>query len=338
MSFIHSGFLNKRGVSPTSWQRKFFVISASSHVDCWDSPEAFQKPGAIPKGRIACKGLSVVDTPAKTQKTFQFELQDGSKRPWILAADSAEDKEEWIDVIRSCVAECEGETDQQVTPEPETEHHSVPQDEVEDLNVPDLIKKIKTTKALPEKLEVLVSELSSVPNASITAHELVTVSSCFTNSDDRVASIELLSRHVDSLTVSDVASLIKKTPKTVGKMKVVEVCSPKLVYALPWDCEEIYKIFSSSGEKALVRELIASVPCSHAADSSIPTTEVLIKAVAACANDVEKGNIYRSWMSSVLNPLFSPEEFTKLLQKFTSVKQRLGSIGGDLKTNRNAKC
>ncbi|KAL0242398.1 hypothetical protein GEMRC1_004961 [Eukaryota sp. GEM-RC1] len=315
MSFIHSGFLYKRGVS-TSWQRKFFVISSSSHVDCWDSAEAFQKPGAMPKGRIACKGLAVIDTPSVTQKPFQFELQDGSKRPWILAADSAEEKEEWIDVIRSCVSECEEETDQQVMPEPEAEQHSVPQAPIEALNVPDLTKKIKTTRAVPEKLEVLQSELSSVPNATITAQELVALSSCFTNADDRVTSIELLYHHVESLTVSDLASLISKTPKADGKMKVIEFCSPKLVYALSWDTEPIYKYLPTAGQKTSARELIASVPSSHVVEPSIPTNDMLIKGIASTANDGEKTNVYRSWMESVSNPVFTPEELVKLIKNF----------------------
>ncbi|KAL0243196.1 hypothetical protein GEMRC1_005757 [Eukaryota sp. GEM-RC1] len=250
MSFIHSGFLNKRGVSPTSsWQRKFFVISSSSHVDCWDSAEVFQKPGAMPKGRIACKGLTVIDTPAKTQKPFQFELQDGSKRPWVLAADSAEEKEEWIDVIRSCVGECQEETGQQVTPAPEAGNKSVPQAQVEDLNVSDLIKKIKATKVVPAKLEVLVSELSPIPNSTITAQELVGISSCFTNADHRVSAIELLARHVESLAVCDVTSLIAKIPDIDGKMKVIEACYRKLVYVLPWDTEPIYKVLTVPEKK-----------------------------------------------------------------------------------------
>ncbi|KAL0243039.1 hypothetical protein GEMRC1_005602 [Eukaryota sp. GEM-RC1] len=327
MSFIHSGFLNKRGVSLRSWQRKFFVISSSSHVECWDSAEAFQKPGAMPKGRIVCKGLTVIDTPAETQKPFQFELQDGSKRPWVLAAESAEDQEEWIDVIRSCVGECEEETDQQVTPEPEAGITSVPQAQVEDLNVSDLIKKIKATKVVPAKLEVLVSELSPIPNSTITAQELVGISSCFTNADHRVSAIELLARHVESLTVSDLASLISKTPKVDGKMKIIESCCHKLLYDLPWDTEPIYKSLSPIENKSLARELITSARganhIQNSVESSIPTPEMLIKGLTGSVPDEEKFNIIHSWLASVSNPVVSPEELTKIIKKFKNDKQRI---------------
>ncbi|KAL0242946.1 hypothetical protein GEMRC1_005509 [Eukaryota sp. GEM-RC1] len=319
MSFIHSGFLNKRGISITSWQRKFFAISSSSHVECWDSAEAFQKPGAMPNGRIACKGLTVVETPAKTQKPFQFELQDGSKRPWILAADSAEDKEEWIDVIRSCVAEFEEETDQQVTPEPEAGNNSGPQCKpTEELDVADLTKRSKLSEHPQKSLKC--SKLNS-------RHAVVTISSIFTTHPDCVTSIEYLSCHVESFAISDVITLLKRTSQRDGNYKVFEACSPKLVFALPWDCEPIYKHLYPPANNVLARDYIVSVSGSNnvhshtSIESSIPTNEMLIEAIASAKVRPQKSSVLNSWLASVPNPVFSPDDLAKLVQKFSGAQR-----------------
>ncbi|KAL0246883.1 hypothetical protein GEMRC1_008089 [Eukaryota sp. GEM-RC1] len=190
------------------------------------------------------------------------------------------------------------------------------------VNVADLMKKIKGVKTVPEKLEVLESELFSGMNVNLTVKEIETITATFSNASDRLTAVELLSRHVQSFDVPTVTSLVSKMSDVDGKMKMLEACLPKLAYALPWDCEPIYK-YIPGDKRGLARELIASVQTTFSVEFSVPTNDMLIKASAVTVPDIERMNILRSWLASVSNPVFSPDELTKLVQEFTSFQQRL---------------
>ncbi|KAL0243163.1 hypothetical protein GEMRC1_005724 [Eukaryota sp. GEM-RC1] len=128
-------------------------------------------------------------------------------------------------------------------------------------------------------------------------------------------------------------------------MKVVEICSHKLVYALPFDCEPIYYALSIDEDKTKARELISSQRGTllDQGDAPVyPTVDKLFEALGHVSLEAmnslslgsrisqhmlagmgrrpvktpEKVNILNSWLSSVPNPSFTFEEVVKLLGDF----------------------
>ncbi|KAL0243008.1 hypothetical protein GEMRC1_005571 [Eukaryota sp. GEM-RC1] len=196
---------------------------------------------------------------------------------------------------------------------------ATPQPEVDAFNFAQFKKKLTAAKSVDEKLEVMESE----SGATLTVKEVQTIAMTLSKDADRVRAIEILSRYVESFAVSDVTLLIAKISDIDVKLKVIEALSHKLVYALPWDCEPIYKVLPAPEKKTMAREILASVQGSSLIEPSIPTTEMLIKAVTTCSFEVEKMNILRSWLASVPNPVLSPEELTKLIKNCKSDEQRL---------------
>ncbi|KAL0246163.1 hypothetical protein GEMRC1_007377 [Eukaryota sp. GEM-RC1] len=315
MPSLHEGFLNKRDVSLT-WDRKYFVIPSGSNVDFWDSAEAFQTPGANPNGSIVCKGLSVIVSPHETQQPFQFELRDMSNTHWILAADSAEDKDAWVAVFLSCGAHCQPEIDEQVADQPK----------VQDVNWPDLIKKMKTGKTAAEKLSLLETELSPLTNVILNQKDFFSIVAHFSKSDDRVAAIEILSRPVQSFDVPSVTSIMADVSNVDGKMEMFQACLPNLGYNLPWDCEAIYRMLQSQEYRNTARELVASIGMGKPthSDPSIPTIELLYKGFVH--SNLDKLNTLRSWVASVPNMKLTPAECTKIVNQFNTDEKMLEAL------------
>ncbi|KAL0242537.1 hypothetical protein GEMRC1_005100 [Eukaryota sp. GEM-RC1] len=216
---------------------------------------------------------------------------------------------------------------QQATPQPQVQQPATPQPEVIVFNFAQFKKKLRAAKEVEEKMEVLETELSSAFDVTLTVKEIQTIAATFPNDSNRVTAIVLLSEYIPSFDVTEFASLIAKIPDIDSKLKVVEACCHKLAYALPWDCEPIYKVLSVPEKKTLARELIASAREANqiqtSVESSLPTPEMLVKGISGSVPDEEKVDIIHSWLASVPNPVFSPEVLAKILKTFKTDERRL---------------
>ncbi|KAL0217927.1 hypothetical protein RCL1_008776 [Eukaryota sp. TZLM3-RCL] len=343
MSSIFTGFL--RGGLIKSWKRRFFVVNPNYEVDYYESMEAYHTSSANRKGTISCRGLKVIVNPHVPQRPFQFELRGGN-RNWILAADSHDEKVQWVNIFRTCC----GEVQHQVMPQPQSTMPSVQPPHVQHQvsqpivlpqqpmvsqpmvqpqfnmpNIPDLVKKLKTTGHSDEKHRVLNSYLSSVSTIILTPGELLTIVGQFpADKDHRITVFEQMATFVAKFTVEDVVELLGKMSGKDAKLKAIDIVSYKLIYSLPWDCEPIYKALSSFEDKNTTRDLIKTRRAMMGTVqepvllSTIPTVEMLIDAVTKTGHSKEKVNVLECWMASVVQPVFYASQVEKLLGAFTA--------------------
>ncbi|KAL0242823.1 hypothetical protein GEMRC1_005386 [Eukaryota sp. GEM-RC1] len=185
-----------------------------------------------------------------------------------------------------------------------------------------LIESLNPPKRLRENelFNVLNSWMESVPvsNTVITREECESVFWAFRDSEECIGVFELLSKYKPSFDVSDVTKFVQMFTEN-DQMKVIEICSPKLVYALPFDCEPIYYAISKDEDKTKARELITSQKATLLDQEVIPvypTVDMLFKALNPpnTLGRNEMVNILNSWLVSVPNVSFIFEEVVKLLE------------------------
>jgi hypothetical protein len=89
------GYLHKRGEHNTSWKRRYFELKNAS-------VKYFAQPGDTQeKGSIIVTHVDVRDAPADREHPHVFHLRS-QDRIFILAAESADEKQEWMDKIARC--------------------------------------------------------------------------------------------------------------------------------------------------------------------------------------------------------------------------------------------
>ncbi|KAL0240820.1 hypothetical protein GEMRC1_006056 [Eukaryota sp. GEM-RC1] len=99
---LKTGYLVKQGGNRKNWKRRWFIVKYNHEVEYWESEEAYNTEGARPKGTIACRGLRVIPDVSLEGHQFLFELRHSVKRCWFLEAESEEDKEDWIRILKQC--------------------------------------------------------------------------------------------------------------------------------------------------------------------------------------------------------------------------------------------
>ncbi|KAL0242654.1 hypothetical protein GEMRC1_005217 [Eukaryota sp. GEM-RC1] len=168
-------------------------------------------------------------------------------------------------------------------------------------NVPDLIKKIKRCAQTSDKHRIINSDVFSASNVILTTEECIAILDTLERVqrgedqelEDRIKAFETLSANIPSFTVSDVCELLRIVAQE-HKLKVVEICSQKLVYALPFDCEIIYNALVRGRAKTRARQIIstqmATVPDQDYA-SHHPTLDMLFEAFGHCPT--EANIVYR---------------------------------------------
>ncbi|KAL0243275.1 hypothetical protein GEMRC1_005836 [Eukaryota sp. GEM-RC1] len=166
-------------------------------------------------------------------------------------------------------------------------------------------------------------------NTVLTEKDCIEILENVDDEKDRVKVIEVLSENIPSFTVSDVLKYLRMVEEE-HQMKVVAICSPKLVYALPFDCEPLYCAFYEYEAKVKVRAMITSQR-SNLSDLSnqdvtpvYPSVKMLFNALNGGSDSFglveleskELVNVLNSWLASVPNPSFTFEEVVKLLEHF----------------------
>ena len=111
----HVGYLYKRGEHNTSWKKRYFELENFTL-------KYFAQPGDTQeKGSIIVTHIDVQNASPDGGHSHVFHLRS-QDRVYVLAADTAEDKQEWMEKIMRCrqiiVSEVSGMATQ---PEPQSE-------------------------------------------------------------------------------------------------------------------------------------------------------------------------------------------------------------------------
>ncbi|KAL0246481.1 hypothetical protein GEMRC1_007693 [Eukaryota sp. GEM-RC1] len=209
-------------------------------------------------------------------------------------------------------------------------------------NIPDLIKRIDRCSQGVDKHRIINSDVFTATNIVLTAQEFKGLLGTFNYKDNRMTALEVLSSYVSSFAVSDVTDLVRSFGED-GEVKVVELCAPKLVYNVPFDCEDLYYQMSSGKTKLMARKIINSHNATRvnaSNDTGYPTMAMLLEAIGHEIPDtrsyyerydplpvpksvsfLERYNVLKSWLASVPNPSFTIEEAVELLKDFEDDKE-----------------
>eukprot|EP01043_Picozoa_sp_COSAG02_P031791 COSAG02_NODE_2092_length_9853_cov_12.323970_2_plen_170_part_00 len=109
----HVGYLHKRGEHNTSWKKRYFELenfTVKYYAQAGDTQE---------KGSIIVTHIDVQDAGPDGDHSHVFHLRS-QDRVYVLAADTADDKQEWMEKILRCREIIVSEVSA-MQPEPESE-------------------------------------------------------------------------------------------------------------------------------------------------------------------------------------------------------------------------
>eukprot|EP00051_Salpingoeca_urceolata_P000643 m.35013 g.35013 ORF g.35013 m.35013 type:complete len:982 (+) comp10886_c0_seq2:109-3054(+) len=119
---LKTGYLTKEGFVKHSWKKRYFVVRQDYTVEYFENEQAYLSH-AKPKGTIACGGYTVFETldgfqahtddlltvrlgvcPPHTKScpVNTFVLDCEGRRPWYVAAESVQERREWVETFRLC--------------------------------------------------------------------------------------------------------------------------------------------------------------------------------------------------------------------------------------------
>jgi len=97
------GWLIKQGAIVKSWKRRYFVLKGTIL-------EYYEKPGKKQCGTINLNNASSVATSAECKKPYLFKIVIPGSRTYFIAAESEQEKTDWIVALQSAISKAVSRT------------------------------------------------------------------------------------------------------------------------------------------------------------------------------------------------------------------------------------